>query len=87
MTTFFRSPRGGRCPLTLRERNELLSLYGDWSLTVPDIAEHFDVSPGTVYRWLLILGVRSHESMTPRDAATFERRRTEGLRSRSRVRS
>jgi transposase len=69
---FFRSPRGGNCPLDRRGRRELLSLYAGWRLSVPEIAEHFGVSTGTIYRWLMLLGVKPQYEATPAQRAVIQ---------------
>lgn len=55
----YRTARGGRVPLTLRQQKQLLELYADHARPVREIAEIFGVSVGTVYRWLPHLGVRA----------------------------
>ena len=79
---FFRSPRGGQCPLTPSQQRELLRLYGAWNLTVAEIAEHFGCSVGTVTRWLYLLGVRPQHEMTDRERDEFDAFRELGKRRR-----
>jgi hypothetical protein len=63
MTTYYRTPRGGRVPLTTRERQQLLKLYADYKVPVREIVPLFDrpdrpVTINRIYRWLPLLGVQ-----------------------------
>lgn len=80
---FFRSERGGRCRLTAQEQRELLAMYAAWRFSVQQIADHFSVGSGTVYRWLYVLGVTSQDGMTDHERAAFEKRRTNGVKRRT----
>jgi len=84
---FFRSPRGGNCPLDARGRRELLSLYAGWHLTVAEIAEHFGCSVGTITRWLYLLGVRPQHEMTAAERKRFDRLNVAGHARRRRTRT
>lgn len=55
----YRTSRGGRVPLSVRQQRQLLELYANHGRPVREIAEIFGVSVGTVYRWLPHLGVRA----------------------------
>ena len=69
--TFFRSPRGGNCPLDAEARANLLALYAELVVPVVEIAEIYSVGTWTIYRWLYLLGVRPQSDMTPREAQAF----------------
>jgi len=62
---YFRTPRGGHVPLDPQSQRELLRLYSGFGISVADIAEHFGVGSGTIYRWLILLGVQSQDRATP----------------------
>ena len=74
-SVYFRSPRGGQCPLDAAGRRELLRLYASWNLTVAEIAEHFGCSTGTITRWLYVLGVKAQHEMSAQERAMFDRTR------------
>ncbi len=62
---YFRTPRGGHVPLDPQSQRELLRLYSGFGISVADIGEHFGVGTGTIYRWLILLGVQSQDRATP----------------------
>lgn len=81
---YFRSPRGGQVPLDARGRRELLQLYSGFGISVNDIAEHFHVGSGTIYRWLMLLGVQSQDRATPAELSRMAEARALARKSRKR---
>ncbi len=79
---YFRSPRGGHCPLDARGRRELLQLYAGFGISVVQIADHFGVGSGTIYRWLILLGVQPQDRATPAELARMAEARALARRSR-----
>lgn len=79
---YFRSPRGGHCPLDARGRRELLALYGGFGISVAAIADHFGVGSGTIYRWLILLGVQAQDRATPAELARMAEARALARRGR-----
>lgn len=59
--THYRTPRGGRVPLSPKDQRNLLALYRQLDRPVHEIADIYGVSTSTIYNWLPKLGVLPRE--------------------------